>query len=111
MAQFPPTISQPSSGLAKSKRRSGPAADAERLIDREAPKIAEAAMRSRRDVRMIGLRGVASGRAARREARRKPLSIADQLFALFTLSSAARRPFASFCASSFAQKCMKKRRG
>src|SRR5262249_44121785 len=28
-----------------------------------------------------------------------------------TLSSAARRPFASFSASSFAQKCMKNRRG
>src|SRR2546430_14636031 len=32
-------------------------------------------------------------------------------FAEFVLSSAARRPFASFKASSFAQKCIKNRRG
>src|SRR5260221_2951836 len=43
--------------------------------------------------------------------RRKPESMARQLLATFTLSSAARRPVASLCASSFAQKCMKKRRG
>src|SRR5258708_19023605 len=32
-------------------------------------------------------------------------------FAEFVASSADRRPFASFTASSFAQKCIKKRRG
>ena len=34
-----------------------------------------------------------------------------QLFATLTLSSAMRMPCASFCASSLAQKCMKKSRG
>src|SRR6185312_15735131 len=50
---------------------------------------------------------VSGGRAEPPETRRT----VRQLLATFTLSSAARRPLASFSASSLAQKCMKKRRG
>ena len=35
----------------------------------------------------------------------------NQFFAIAVVSSAARRPFASFVASSFAQKCIKNIRG
>src|SRR4051794_25478547 len=63
------------------------------------------------DTRRRRLRGTA--RACRhaqnrgQEADKRP----HQLRATLTLSSAARRPLASFSASSFAQKCMKKSRG
>src|SRR5215207_3445009 len=40
-----------------------------------------------------------------------PPSHSGQLFAIFTFSSAAPRPFASCWASSLAQKCMKNSRG